>query len=154
MSVRTYANTQQSPIDLRRIWLAGLVAVVASVAANLIVRALLFAVLDLPGDFPPFQVGAIAMLTTLGVVAATIVFAIVARFARNPVKTYAIIAAVALVLSILPNLASMANPDAIPFPFPGASPLAFGVLIIFHIVAAVVAVAVLLGMTRRGAEAR
>ncbi len=42
----------------------------------------------------------------------------------------------------------MFNPTAMPFP--GGSALAFGVLILFHVVAAIVAVGVLTTLTRRG----
>lgn len=136
-------------VDARRIWLAGLVGIVASVAANLVLRALFFAVMPLPVDFPPLQAGAVATVTTIGTLAAAIVYALIVRFSARPVTVFRWVAVVALILSILPNLALVADPTAIPFPFAGASSMAFGVLIAFHIVAALVSVAVLTGMTRK-----
>jgi hypothetical protein len=62
------------------------------------------------------------------------------------VRTYWIVATIAFILSIVPNLLSAANPDAIPFPFPGASPTAFLILIAFHVVAYLTSVLVLTRM--------
>ena len=135
------------PVKVNRIWLAGIAAVVASVLANLVARALVLAALPLPEGFAPLQAPAIITFTVLGVVAATIVYAIVARVSKNPVRTYIIVAAVALIVSILPNFNLMGNPSA--FPMPGGTPEVFGALIVFHVVAAVVSVAVLIGMTRK-----
>jgi hypothetical protein len=43
-----------------KIWWVGLLAVVAVIAANLLVCAILFALITLPDNFPPLQPGAIA----------------------------------------------------------------------------------------------
>lgn len=139
------------PVNRGRIWLAGLLGMVGAVAVNLIVRAILFAVLPLPVEFPPFQAGAIVMLTGIGALLAAVVYALIARFTSRPVTVFRWVALVALILSILPNLALAANPTAIPFPFPGASGLAFGVLIVFHVAAALVSVLILTGMTLKKA---
>ena len=140
-------STHES-VNAKRIWLAGLVGVAASVIANLLARALLFAVLPLPNEFPPLQVGAIAMLTAVGTLLAAVVYALIIRFTRRPVTIFRWVALAALILSILPNLALVADPIAIPFPFPGASSLAFGALIVFHVVAALVSVTALTSLTR------
>lgn len=139
----------QEQVNLGRIWLAGLLGSAGAVIANLITRAVLFAALPLPAEFPPLQMGAIAMLTAIGTLLAAVVYALVARFLSRPVTVFRWIAIVVLIVSILPNFALMVNPTAIPFPFPGASGLAFGVLIVFHIVAALVSVLTLTGMTRK-----
>lgn len=100
-------------------------------------------------QFQPLQAGPIAIFTTLGVAAAGLVYALTVRFAMRPIPTYRRIALAALVLSIIPNLVLMFNPAAAPFP--GGSALNFGLLILFHIVAAAAAVQVLIGMTRQKA---
>ncbi len=129
-----------------KIGLAAITAVVAANAANLLVWAVLKAVIGFDGQFQPLQPGPIAIFTTLGVTAAGLVYALTMRFARHPVPTYRIIALIALILSIIPNLGLMFNPAAAPFP--GGSALNFGLLIIFHVVAAVTAVQTLTAMTR------
>ncbi|MEW6650325.1 MAG: DUF6069 family protein [Chloroflexota bacterium] len=141
------AQTHES-INPRRIWLAGLVGVVASVITNLVARMVLFVVLPLPAEFPPLQAGTIAIFTAAGTLMAAVVYALIARFTRRPVTVFRWVAFVALILSILPNLALVANPGAIPFPFPGASGLAFGVLIVFHLLAALVCVVALTSLSR------
>lgn len=136
-------TTVQSQREISNIWQRGLIAVVASVAANVVARFILFALFDLPGDFPPLQIGAIAFLTAVFTLLAVIAFALVVRFSRRPIRTYHIVAAIAFLVSIIPNIISALNPDAIPFPFPGASAGAFLALIVFHVIAYVVTVAVL-----------
>jgi hypothetical protein len=135
-------------VNAKRIWLAGLVGAAASVIANLLARAVLFAVLPLPAEFPPLQVGAIAMLTAVGTLLAAVVYALIVRLTSRPVMVFRWVALAALILSIVPNLALMADPTAIPFPFPGASSQAFGALIVFHVVAALVSVITLTSLTR------
>lgn len=132
----------------RRIWLAGIIAVVAAIAANLIVRALLFAWLDLPAGFPPLQPGAIIFFTIVGVGLGAVVYAMVARRSMQPARTFTWIAITALVVSILPNLGLMLNPAA--GPFPGGSPLAYGILILFHIIAGFIAIGVITRLGRSG----
>ena len=141
-------SSSASPAKLtnRRTLAAGLTAMIAAIAANLIVCALLFAVIDLPADFPPLQAGSIAFFTAIGTALGVLAFVITNRLSKNPFRTYVIVAAAALALSILPNLGLMANPAGAPIP--GGTPLAFGVLIVFHIVAAVVFVGVLLRLAR------
>ena len=120
---------------------AGVLTVVAAVVANVVVRALLFNLFDLPADFPPLQPARVAFLTVLGVGAAAIAFAIIARRSERPAYTFSRIATVAFVLSILPNLALAFNPEAAPFA--GASATGFLILIVFHVVAAVISVILL-----------
>jgi len=130
-----------------RIWWAGLLGVFAALACNLIARALLFGILPLPEQFPPLQPTAIAIFTVIGTGLAAIVFALVVRFTAAPIRVFRLIAIAALVVSILPNLALMANPSSAPFP--GGSALAYGVLCIFHGIAAVVCVVVLTTLTKK-----
>jgi hypothetical protein len=128
------------------IMLAGAVSMAAAVAANLVVRAFLFVLLDLPGDFPPLQALSVIIFTLIGTGLGVLAYALVIKYSKNPTRTYLLIAAVALILSILPNFGLMANPEAAPFP--GGSALAFGVLIIFHIVAALVFIPLILKLSR------
>lgn len=125
----------------RPLWQAGLLAIVGSVVANLIVRAIALALLDLPTDFPPLQAGSITFFTVVGTLGAVIVYAIIQGRSEQPARTFQIVAAVALVLSALPNVALAINPSAAPFP--GGTSSAFIVLMLFHVVAAVVSVGAL-----------
>lgn len=134
-------DSQSQPVGATRLLGAGVLTVIAAVIANLLVRALLFILFALPTDFPPLDWPRVAVLTTLGVGAGAIVFGVIARRSARPARTFRRVAAVAFVLSILPNLALAANPGAAPFP--GASATGFLTLIVFHVVAAVISVALL-----------
>jgi hypothetical protein len=145
-TMSTTPENRAERVNLRR-WLpAAVVTIVAAVVANVLVLLLLKAILPLPEGFNPLLVGSVVFFSVLGTVAASIVFAIVAKLSRRPFHTYRVVAVVALILSIIPNFAAMANPAM--FPFPGGSALAFGVLILFHVIAAVISVVVLTRMTR------
>jgi hypothetical protein len=143
-TARSYsASTSPSRVAFSRILTAGLIAIVVSIVVNLIIRAIAFAVIDLPAGFAPLSVGAIAVLTAVGVAAATLVYALVNRFLPNPARTFTIIAVVALIVSIIPNFMLAGNPAMLPMPGDPATPAAAYTLILFHIAAAVVSVVVL-----------
>lgn len=137
--------TQSSTVSAARFLGAGVLTVVAAVVANLVVRALLFALFDLPMEFVPFQPFRVAFLTTAGVGAAALVFAVIARRSDRPISVFRRVAVVAFVLSAVPNVALAVNPEAAPFP--DASATGFLVLIIFHVVAAVISVILLPRLT-------
>ena len=133
-------------IDRRKLLVASLASIAAAVAANLVAFFIARAMFDLPADFPPLSVGAITFFTVLGTGLGALVFALLVRRSAAPVRTYWIIAIVALMLSILPNFLAAANP--VLFPFPGGTATAFLVLTLFHVIAAVVSVVVLTRMSR------
>jgi hypothetical protein len=123
---------------------ATVVAAVAAVLANVLLRAVAVAVLDIPQpEFEPLQVRAVVVSTVGGVVAAGVVFAIVARLATDPVRVFAIIAAAALVLSLwAPISLGLADPPE----DPGTDAGSIGTLIVMHVVAAAIAVAALVSV--------
>ncbi len=133
-------TTQIKQVDKSKIVKAGIVAIVASVVANLIAFFIVNAILDLPSpaDFPPLSAGTIGFLTAVFTFVGVIVFAVLAQMTKNPIRTYWIVATVALVVSIIPNITSVINPEGAPFPFPVSSSLGFLVLIIFHVIAYVI----------------
>lgn len=139
-------NTMTRNISLGTLVRTGLASIVAAVVANVLALVVLRAVLDLPTDFPPLQFGPIAIFTAIGVALGVVVFAIVSRVARQPVRTYWIVAMVALLVSLVPNVLLMLNPAAAPVP--GGSALAYGVLCIFHVIAAFASVPILTRLAR------
>lgn len=140
-------NGHKDGVVMGRIWIAGLVAVVGAVVANLLTLPLLWALAPgVPADFPPFQMGAIAIFTALQVGIGVGVFALIVRFTQRPIRIFTIVALVALALSLIPNLALAANPAAAPFP--GGTSAAFLALIIPHFVAAAVAITALVRLSR------
>jgi uncharacterized protein DUF6069 len=81
------------------------------------------------------------ILTLILCTGAVLVFALVGRFAKNPVRTYLIIAAIFLVISFLPDLA------AVSAPFPGAGWPYSITLMIMHVMAGFITVSMLIKLT-------
>src|SRR6266851_5312022 len=80
--------TSSKIIRLRRLWWVGPLTVTAAIVAVLAVRAGAGVVLTVSPDFKPFLWGAVIVFTAVLVTVAVLVFAVVARFAGNPVRTY------------------------------------------------------------------
>lgn len=140
-------TTPLSSVSGTRLLIAGVLTVIAAVIANLVARALFFALFQVP-DFVPFQPGRIAFLTAGGVGAAALAFAVIVRRSDRPARTFQRVAVVALILSIVPNVALAANPEAAPFPVVDGASTGFLILIIFHVVAAVISVILLPRLAR------
>jgi hypothetical protein len=121
-------------LSLNRILLAGVIAIVASVIANLIVRWLGLLVVESPPDFQPLaSVAPTIIFTTLFLVIATAIFALINRFAGNPLRTFTVVAIVALLLGLVPDIMLLVNPEAIGMGTPSLG--AVLILILMHFVA-------------------
>ena len=94
---------QPRTITAGRIWRAAGFAVIAAVIANIVVRIIAGAVTTIPAEFQPLQYGAFIFFTIFGVLGATLVFWLVSRIAKRPLRTFTIIAGVVLLLSFLPD---------------------------------------------------
>jgi hypothetical protein len=122
-------------------------AALLAVVANVLVRAIAIAVFDIPAAFEHLALRAVIVSTLIGVLAAGLVYAVVARVARNPKRTFTIVAAVALVLSFAAPL-SVGLQD--PPEYPGTDAASVGTLMAMHVVAAAIAVATLTRRRQRG----
>jgi len=130
-----------SSIQLKKLWTVGPLTVLAAIVGVLIVRAIALMVLT-----PPFAPGLEmiflpVVLTLVFCTAAVVVFALVGRFAKNPIRTYIIISAVFLVVSFLPDIAVVSAP------MPGAGWPYSITLMIMHIVAGFITVYMLIKLT-------
>jgi hypothetical protein len=130
-----------SSVQLKKLWWAGPLTVLASIVGVLLVRALARLVLQ-PPYAPGLQMIMLPVVLTLVLcTAAVLVFALVGRFAKKPVLTYLIISVVFLVISFLPDLATVSAH------FPGAGwPYAI-TLMVMHVVAGVITVFMLTRLT-------
>jgi hypothetical protein len=111
-----------------------LVATAADVALALALRSWL----QVPADFQPLTAPAVASVTVIGMIAATVVFAWTAHTRPDPIRTFLMIATVGLFLSWLPDLAIWAMGV-----FRGTTAAGFLSLMTLHVVAAACAVAIL-----------
>ena len=114
-------------------------AAVAAVVVNIVVRALAIALFDIPDAFEHLALRAVIVSTLAGVIAAALVFAIIERLARDPVRTFTIVAVVALVVSLAAPL-SVGLQD--PPEYPGTDAASVGTLMLLHLTTAAIVIAI------------
>lgn len=131
-----------SPIQLKKLWWAGPATVLAAIVGVLIVRAIAMAILPEPHAPGLAMIMLPIVLTLVLCSGAVIVFALVGRFAKNPIRTYIIISAIFLILSFIPDLLIASAP------FPGAGWPYSITLMIMHVVAGFITVFTLVLLTR------
>ena len=116
-TVRTQNSSSELYPAKRMAWnqllLAALIAIVGSVIVNTVIRAIALALLPIPAGFIQLQMPPIIIAFTIfGTIGATIVFALINRFARNPIRLFRIVALVVLVLTLIPDLLLLSSPTA------------------------------------------
>jgi hypothetical protein len=130
-----------SSIQLKKLWWVGPLTVLAAIIGVLIVRAIAMAILP-PPYAPGLKMIMIPIVLTLILcTAAVVVYALVGRFTKNPIRTYIIISSVFLVISFLPDIA------AVSMPMPGAGWPYSITLMIMHVVAGFITVYMLIKLT-------
>jgi hypothetical protein len=131
------------------LWKSGALAVGGALIATSVLRAVGVAVVDVPPEFPPLDgPGPAIFFTTVLGGAAVAVYAAVRRLSERPDRLFRGIAAVALLLSFLPDLWLLSEGGG--QVFPGGTPGGVGILMTMHVAAAVVIVWTLTG--RRGTD--
>ena len=128
----TAAPSQKLPIS--RIAMAGGIAIVASVVVNVLIWWLGSMLVNPPADFLPMASPMPAiMFTTIFLVAATVVYAIINAVSKNPARVFTIVAVVALVLGLIPDIMLLVAPENMPMGTPTVP--AVLVLIVMHFAA-------------------
>jgi len=132
-------QTTRTTISFRRLLAVGAAAFVASAIANVAVGTAWRAILNLPSNFAQIAPPAIISITLVGVAAAVIVFAMVARVADDPVRTYTfIVAPIGLLVSWLFDVALYVTRA-----FPGTTGRGVLALMTLHVITAVITVLLL-----------
>lgn len=140
---RQTATKQEQRVRYGRLWWVGLLIIAASIAGNLLVRAIALPFITVPPEFLPVSTAAPTIVfSAAGAIAAVLAYAIVGRFTRQPARIYLYIAIVALLLSFIPNIGLLTDPASAPFP--GGNLGSVSVLMVQHAVSAVIAVWLLL----------
>jgi hypothetical protein len=134
--MNTTTRITTSPVRLLAVWAA---ASVASAVANVAVGTAWRAILNLPSNFAQIAPPAIISITLVGVAAAVIVFAVVARFADDPVRTFTfLVAPIGLLVSWLFDVALYVTRA-----FPGTTGRGVLALMTLHVITAVITVLLL-----------
>ena len=135
-----------SSIQWKKLWWIGPLTVVSAMIGVLLVRVIAMAILP-PPYAPGLDIIALPIVLTLILcTSAVLVFALVGRFAKNPVRTYIIICSIFLVISFLPDIAVASAP------FPGAGWHYSITLMIMHVVAGFITVFMLIKLTTAGSK--
>jgi hypothetical protein len=129
-----------SKVSFSKLLWVGPLAIVVSIIVNVIIRFIAVALLNPPPEFTPLSVTMPIVFTLIGGVLAVIAFAIVAKLAKNPIRTYRIVATVALIVSFIPDIGILASA-----PFPGTNVGTVGALMVMHVATGVIMV---YGLTR------
>jgi hypothetical protein len=132
-------------ISFRRLLWVGPLAVLASVIANVLVSITTVALVGISPEFEPLYLRPVIGFTVVGVLGAVLVFALVARFSRRPVRLFRRIALVVLLLSFMPDL-SLLNAS----PYAGTTVQSVIALMLMHVVAWLISVSLLTTLTRTG----
>jgi hypothetical protein len=116
-----------------------LVAAIATVIGAVILRS----ILGIDDAFQPLSIPSVAFFTVFYGVAATVVYGIVARRARDPRRTWAIVSVIAFVLLLIPAVGLLLGPaDS---PMGPVTPAAVLALVCLHVIAAPI---IVLGLLR------
>src|SRR5262245_59290416 len=137
------APEREERISGRRLLWVGPLTIIVAVIANQVVQLLALSLFNISPEFPPLQSGPPVAFTIMGVLGAVIVFAIVGRLARRPIRLFRRIALVVLLLSFLPDIALLATGA-----LPGTSLVAVGTLAVMHVVAWAISVWMLTTLAR------
>jgi len=139
MAPITTHSPSKPRVAFGKLLLVGLLSIGVAVLADLLVRTVAIAFFGVPEGFvylqAPFLIGSIAFFGVL----ATLVFALVARFAHRPVRLYRILASIALLASLLLPIMALSGQ----FPAPGMNLHIFWTMVVMHCVAALIMVSLL-----------
>jgi hypothetical protein len=127
-----------SPVSSRRLIVVGAALAAVATGADLIVGMPLRAALQVPAGFSPLTVPSVASTTIVAMIAATVAFGWIARVRPDPRATFLRVAAVALVLSWVPDLLVWVMGI-----FPNTTGNGILTLMALHVVAAACAVGIL-----------
>jgi hypothetical protein len=139
--VQTPAPVTSRPLVrslIGRLTRVGLLAIVAATAVNVLIGYLAVAFLDISNLFLPLNgYGTIVPFTVIGVSGATVVYSLLTRYSRSPMRLFLWIAGAALALSFVPDILLLV------FSVPGATPVSVGMLMLMHVAAFLVSVGML-----------
>ncbi|QLK25904.1 DUF6069 family protein [Natrinema zhouii] len=141
MNTETNPSSSSRNLSLRDIALSGAVALVLSLLINWLI---VFGA-NTGGIAPELMAlnyGPVSLFTTLSVVGATVTYVVLARVAANPDRLFAAVAAIVLLLSLVPDFTVIPSE-------PGGSLVAGAILGAMHVATAVVCVGALTDLRNR-----
>ncbi len=130
----------KSGVSLGRLARVGALAVGLAVVVNVVIRTVAVSLLGIGEGFLPLGVGPTVFFTVAGMVGAVVVFGVMLRFARRPVRLFRRVAHVVLVVSLVPDVLMLFSGS-----MPGTTVAGVITLMVEHVASWAVAVGVLAG---------
>ena len=129
------SSTQTSQIISKQhgtpwhLWRVGLLTVLAAVVMNTLISLGAKSLFSVASTFIPLQLEGFIPSTLIGVVGAFIVFALIVRWAKHPIRLFQRVAVIVLLASLIPDL-------LLPFVrlYPGTTFPEVGALLLMHVV--------------------
>jgi hypothetical protein len=143
----TTSSAPEQRVAVGRIWWVTLLAIAAASVANLIVYAIATALFAGPRQFSYMAPLTIVVSTAIYLVVAAIVFALIGRFSKRPIRLFRVVAIVALVLSFAMPLSAIQLS-------PPADAITVAILLVMHVVAAIITIVLFTTLARAPGEAR
>ena len=133
-------STPQERVATRKLVWVGPLMIVLAVLVNLVVRTLAVSFFSVASSFLYLQIPVVGITTVVFLLVALLAFVLVGRRSRHPVRTFRIVAGVALLLSFLNPILQLAGHW---LPAPGMNLRIFWTMIVMHSVSALIAVSLL-----------
>ena len=141
-SVTSPAQPTERVAFNRLLWV-GPLTILAAIVANVIIQQIAVAVLRPDPAFIPLTLVAPIVFTLIGVLGAVIVYAVIGRVSRQPIRLFRRVAVVTLVVSLIPDILMLITGFN-----PGTTAANVAVLILMHVVAWAIAVGMLTRLGR------
>ncbi len=137
VAISTFAPAHPHAVNRGRFALASLGTVAAAVLANVLVYAGGSALVGYDPRFLPLAtVNGTILFTLVPALVATLLYAVLLRFAGNPARTFAIVATVVFVVTLIPDFTYIPA-------VPGATAGQTAILVLMHVVAVGVIISML-----------
>lgn len=115
------------------LWKSGLIGAVLSVITNMVLLFLLKPLTGVPETFKALSPGPVIGWTVMGTVGASIVYALLRKFAKRPKGLFGLVSFVVLLASFIPDVLILGITTG---PFAGATGGAVLLLMLMHVVVA------------------
>ena len=100
---------------LSKVLIAGVIAIVGSILANMIVRAIGLALIGAQPDFDPLATfGPVVIFSVMFIAVATLIFLLITRVSRSVTRTWTVVALLGLVVGLIPDIMLLVSPEAMP----------------------------------------
>lgn len=142
-TTQTSRATAEQRVVRSRLWWVGLLTIVTAVIVNNLIGLLARGLFVVAPTFYPLQPITLSVFTLLGSLGAILVFSLLGRRAKNPIRTFRRTVWTVLVISFIPDL-------LVGFlrPFVGTTVLDVGTLMLMHVATAMICLFMLLNLSR------